>query len=74
VAELLREGVAVDSPDDAGETALMKSIQARHPTVAALLRRHGADLDLKNHAGVSARALAASSEDPELLEALGLAR
>lgn len=69
---LLAQGTPVDAPDSEGETALMKSIQARNPAAAALLRRHGANLDRTNRAGVSARDMAASIDDPELNRALGL--
>ena len=70
---LLTQGAAIDAPDDKGETALMKAVQAHHPDAVALLRRRGADLDLKNRAGASARDMAASIDDPELNQALGLA-
>jgi len=70
---LLTPGAPVDAPDDDGETALMMTVQANHPAAAALLRRHGANLDLKNRAGVSARDMAASIGDPDLDRALGLA-
>jgi hypothetical protein len=71
---LLAQGTPVDAPDSDGETALMKSIQANRPPAAALLRRHGASLDRTNRAGVSARDMAALINDPELNQALGLAR
>ena len=51
----------------------MKAVQANHPAAAALLRRSGASLDLKNRAGVSARDMAAAIGDPELDRALSLA-
>ncbi len=69
---LLARGVPVDAPDAEGETALMKSIRAGQPAAAALLRRHGASLDLKNHVGERARDLAMAKNDPALNEALGL--
>jgi hypothetical protein len=69
---LLARGGAVDAPDADGETALMKSIQADHAAAAALLRRHGASLDRRNHAGVSARDMAAAIGDAELNQAVGL--
>ena len=72
VQALLAKGAAVDTPDADGETALMKAIQANHPDVAALLRRHGASLERKNHAGLSARDMAAAADDPDLNRALGL--
>jgi hypothetical protein len=72
VAALLAKGVPVDAPDDSGETALMRAIQAHHPAAAALLRRGGASLDRKNDAGASARDMATSIGDPELNRALGL--
>lgn len=74
VASLLRRGVPVDAADDDGDTALMESVRANHPEAAALLRRHGANLDLKNQAGESARDMAASIGDAELDRALGLER
>jgi hypothetical protein len=72
VVDLLDHGAPVDAPDAAGDTALIKSIQADHPTTAAALRRHGASLDHKNHAGKSARDVATTKEDPELDQAIGV--
>jgi hypothetical protein len=72
VTSLLAQGVPVDSADAKGETALMKSIQADQPAVAALLRRHGASLDLRNHVGESARELATAKGDAKLNQALGV--
>jgi ankyrin repeat protein len=72
VVDLLEQGAPVDAPDAAGDTALMKSLQADHPATAAALRRHGASLDHKNHAGESARDLATTKNDPELDRAIGL--
>jgi ankyrin repeat protein len=72
VAALLAKRVPVDAPDAEGETALMKAVQANQPAVVALLRRHGASLDRKNHAGVSARDMATAIGDAELNRALGL--
>ena len=69
---LLARGVLVDAPDETGETALMKSIAAGQREAAALLRRHGASLDQKNRAGVSARDMAVLKDDAELDRALGL--
>ena len=69
---LLAKGAPVDEPDDDGDTALMKAVQADHPEAAALLRRHGASLDLKNRTGASARDMAAAVGDPDLDRALGL--
>ena len=69
---LLEQGTPVDALDSDGETALMKSIQARNPAAAVLLRRHGASLDRINRNGVSARDMAASIDDPDLNRALGL--
>jgi hypothetical protein len=51
----------------------MKSIQADRPAVAALLRRHGASMERKNHAGESARDMATAKDDAALNQALGLA-
>jgi ribosomal protein L13E len=72
VARMLARSVPVDAADAEGETALMKAVQADAPAVAALLRRHGASLDRKNHAGASVRDMAASIGDAELNQALGL--
>ena len=69
---LLAQGVPVDAPDADGDTALMKSIEADHPVAAALLLRHGASLDHRNHAGQSARDLAAAKGDAALDKALGV--
>jgi hypothetical protein len=71
VETLLRQGAPIDSPDASGDTALMKSIQADHPAVAALLYRHGANPGWKNHAGQSARDMAAASGDAALSRAIG---
>jgi hypothetical protein len=68
---LLDQGAPVDAPDAVGDTALMKSIQADHPAAAALLRRHGASLERANHAGRSARDMAAASGDAALERAIG---
>jgi hypothetical protein len=72
LAAVLDQGVPVDAADAAGNTALMKSIEADHPAAARLLRRHGASLDRRNHAGDSARGLAAAKGDADLDAALGL--
>jgi hypothetical protein len=69
----LREGAPVDGPDANGDTALILSIRADQPDVAAVLRQHGASLDHRNHAGESARDLAKASDDEALSRALGLA-
>ncbi len=74
VAALLAKGAPVDLPDETGDTALMKSVRADHPAASLLLRRRGASLDRRNHAGESARTLAAIVGDPELDVALGLRR
>jgi hypothetical protein len=72
LARLLDAGVPADAPDAAGDTALIESVRADRPAVAALLRRHGADLDLRNGAGESARDIARAKADPALDRALGL--
>lgn len=72
VKALLAQGVPVDAADVDGDTALMKSIQADHPAVAALLRRHGARLDLTNRAGESARDMAMAKGDARLDRVIGL--
>jgi len=72
VKALLRQGVPVELADADGNTALMKAVQANHPATAALLLRHGANLDRKNTAGESARDMAATVHDKALNQALGL--
>jgi len=72
VTALLAGGVPVDAVDAAGETALMKAIQADQPAVAALLRRRGASLERENQAGVSAREMARRLGGAEMERALGL--
>ena len=72
VQDLLSRQIPVDVADRDGETALMKSVRADQPTTAALLIHHGASLDKKNKAGLSARDLAAQVNDPVLNRALGL--
>ena len=72
IRSLLAKGAPIDAADDDGETALMKAVQANRPGAVALLRRRGANLDLKNHAGASARDMAASIADAKLNRALGL--
>lgn len=74
VGALLAGGLAVDAPDANGDTALMLSVRGGHPATAALLRRHGAGLDVRNHAGESARDMAAELDDPRMDRALGLRR
>ena len=72
IERLLVAGAPIDAADAEGNTALMISIQLGRPEAAALLRRHGASLDQKNRAGLSARDMAISKGDPALLQAVGL--
>ncbi|MEI7932095.1 MAG: ankyrin repeat domain-containing protein [Alphaproteobacteria bacterium] len=72
VEMLLAQGVAVDAADADGNTALMFAIQKRQPAVAAILRRYGASLDLRNKPGQRARDMAAALGDMEMNRALGL--
>jgi uncharacterized protein len=74
VQELLDRRIPVDVADANGETALMKSVRADQPATAALLLRHGASLDKKNNAGLSARDLAMQINNPALNRALSLER
>lgn len=74
ISALLARGVPIDAVDGDGETALMKAVAAKQVDASALLRRRGASLDLKNHAGRSARDMAAALADPKLNKALGLDR
>jgi hypothetical protein len=73
VKALLDQGARIDAPDAAGDTALMKAIEADQPVTAGLLRRRGASLDRRNRAGQSARDMATAKADPALSQALGLA-
>ena len=73
VEGLLAAGVPIDAADANGDTALIRSIQADQPSVAAILHRHGASLDRENNAGQSARDIAKAKDDAELNQALGLA-
>ena len=72
VEMLLDRGTSVDAADSDGDTALMKSVQADHPAVVSLLRRHGASRERKNHAGQSASDLAKAQADTALNRAMGL--
>jgi ankyrin repeat protein len=74
VQALLDQGVPPDAPDAEGETALMQSIRAGHPTVVTLLVSHGASLDWTNSSGETARSLAAAKADRSINRALGLER
>lgn len=74
ISVLLSRETPIDALDDDGETALMKAVQARQLDAVALLRRRGASLDLKNHAGRSVRDMAAALADPEIDKALGIGR
>jgi hypothetical protein len=72
VKRLVTQGAQVDAVDADGETALMKSIEADRPAIAAFLVRHGANVDRKNHAGVSAKDMALESKDAALKRAIGV--
>ena len=72
VETLLTQGTPIDAPDADGNTALIVSIVADHPDVAAVLQQHGASLEHRNHTGQSARDLAKASGDAALGRALGL--
>lgn len=72
IGALLDQGAAVDAPDEEGETPLMKAVRANQPEAAALLRRRGASLELRNRAGQTAQDLAGPSGSPTLDRALGL--
>ncbi len=72
VTRLLDAGAPIDAADPAGVTALMKSVQANHPATAVLLVRRGASTDRTNRAGVSARDMAATLDDPRMKRALGI--
>jgi hypothetical protein len=52
----------------------MKSIEANQFDSVVVLRRHGASLDVKNRAGVSARDMAAQKNDQSLNEALNISQ
>ncbi|WP_158913301.1 ankyrin repeat domain-containing protein [Caulobacter sp. S45] len=69
---LLDQGAPVDAVDADGNTALMKSIQADRPDLAAILYRRGANLNRRNRAGKSARDMAAVQGDAALKKSIGL--
>jgi ankyrin repeat protein len=71
VEALLNQGAPVDAADPDGDTALMKSVRADRPEVAAILYRHGASLDRRNRSGESARDMAMRG-DAALRQAVGL--
>jgi len=70
LTDLLAQGVSIDARGPSGETALMSAVRDRQVAAAELLVRHGADPDLENDAGISARDIAAAIEDPRLTRAL----
>jgi hypothetical protein len=72
IRALLATGVPIDAQDADGNTALMKSVEADQPAAAALLRRHGASVRRKNHAGQDAQDLARAAGDAELDKAVGV--
>jgi ankyrin repeat protein len=69
----LTRGVPVDAADAEGNTALMAAVRARRVAAAALLLKAGADPDRPNNAGLSARDLARSLDDPDMNAALAAA-
>ena len=72
IQALLDQGAPVDGADVDGNTALMDAIRADRPDVAAILYRHGANLDRINRAGQSARDMARAQGDAALKQAIGL--
>ena len=48
MTSLLREGVAIDSKDHEGNTALMRSAAQGHASVVSHLLAHGADVHATN--------------------------
>jgi len=69
---LLALGAPVDASDDVGDTPLILAIRANHPDAAAILVRHGADLDHRDHAGDTPRNLVAGRGDAAMEKALRL--
>ena len=72
VLAALAQGVGVDAPDGAGETALMASIRNRRYETVAELRRRGARLDLRNVTGLDARSLVLAMHDEKMDLAAGV--
>jgi ankyrin repeat protein len=72
IQALLDQGVPVDAPDIDGNTALMVSIKADRAAAAALLYQNGANLDLKNRAGLCARDMAKAENNININQAIGL--
>jgi ankyrin repeat protein len=59
--------VPIDAPDAAGRTALLHAVLAQQPGAVRLLLAAGADPDLADHAGLSARAAATrAGASPEI--------
>jgi ankyrin repeat protein len=69
---LLAQGAPVDAQDADGDTALIKAVRGGHVAAVAVLRRHGASVDVVNHAGESARGMAEAMGDEALSRALGV--
>jgi ankyrin repeat protein len=70
---LLDRGIAVDERGQGGATPLQLAVLARRQETAAYLIRHGAKLDLKNDAGVSALDIVVKSGDTKFANDLKLA-
>lgn len=74
LTNLLAQGVNVDARGVGGETALMRAVRDRQVAAAELLVRHGADPDLEDDGGLSARDVAEALDDPGLTRALNTSR
>jgi serine/threonine-protein phosphatase 6 regulatory ankyrin repeat subunit B len=68
----VRAGAGLDKKDNAGQTALMKSVRAPKArfAIAGILMKAGADVDMRDTSGMTALMLAASSGEAEICEML----
>jgi hypothetical protein len=70
VQKLLAQGVAINTRDDKGNTALILAVTYRQPNVVRILLDRGADPALVNNEGMTALRLASQMEMPEMVQLL----
>jgi hypothetical protein len=70
VQKLLAQGVAINTRDDKGNTALILAVTYRQPNVVRILLDRGADPALVNNEGMTALRLASLMEMPEMVQLL----
>ncbi|HEU0117548.1 MAG TPA: ankyrin repeat domain-containing protein [Alphaproteobacteria bacterium] len=64
---LVELGADVNAQDAEGNTPIMRAIMSTYPAVTSGLWERGADLDIRNHQGVSARTLLASDHHNSMI-------